>query len=95
MDNEKNAKSNFEKEENFGGESATRARNRTVMLTPEITGQVRARLAKELEPGATAVAPGSEPRPSSSFSGSSYTPPQAEVRKAPTERVPAATAQAG
>ncbi len=31
-------------------EHAPRARNRTVMLTPDITGQVRARLAKELDP---------------------------------------------
>jgi hypothetical protein len=30
-------------------EHAPRARNRTVMLTPDITGQVRARLAKELD----------------------------------------------
>lgn len=32
-------------------ESSTRARNRTVMLTPEITGQVRARLAQEMDEG--------------------------------------------
>ena len=32
---------------NDENETATRARNRTVMLTPEITGQVRARLAQE------------------------------------------------
>lgn len=35
------------KEEEHAADSATRARNRTVMLTPEITGQVRARLAQE------------------------------------------------
>lgn len=35
---------------NDENETATRARNRTVMLTPEITGQVRARLAQETDP---------------------------------------------
>lgn len=30
-------------------ESATRARNKTVMLTPEVTGEVRARLAQEMQ----------------------------------------------
>lgn len=39
------------KEGEYGGESSSRARNRTVMLTPDITGQVRARLAQEIEPG--------------------------------------------
>lgn len=34
-----------------GETSAPRARNRTVMLTPEITGQVRAKLAQELSEG--------------------------------------------
>lgn len=53
MDNEK--RFSFEgggtsTEEEFSGETASRARNRTVMLTPEITGQVRARLAQELDP---------------------------------------------
>lgn len=33
----------------YGSEAGSRARNRTVMLTPEITGQVRARLAQEAE----------------------------------------------
>src|SRR5574338_600265 len=37
------------KEGDFSAESSTRARNRTVMLTPEITGQVRARLQQEME----------------------------------------------
>jgi hypothetical protein len=53
MDNEKNL--NFDapspKESDFPNESASRARNRTVMLTPEITGQVRARIAQELDQG--------------------------------------------
>lgn len=43
----------MDKEKGFrgegGGDSTSRARNRTVMLTPEITGQVRARLAQEAE----------------------------------------------
>jgi hypothetical protein len=58
MDNDKNL--NFDpappsKEGEFAGESASRARNRTVMLTPEITGQVRARLAQEIEPSGGAA----------------------------------------
>lgn len=55
MDNEKNL--NFDapspKDSDFPNESASRARNRTVMLTPEITGQVRARIAQELDQGFT------------------------------------------
>lgn len=40
-----------QKGEEFRDEATTtRARNRTVMLTPDITGEVRARLAKEMEP---------------------------------------------
>lgn len=59
MDNEKNL--NFDsaaaaKESDFQPESANRARNRTVMLTPEITGQVRARIAQELDHGYNAPA---------------------------------------
>lgn len=45
MDNEKNqggVKSSERRED--GGDGANRARNRTVMLTPEVTGQVRALL---------------------------------------------------
>jgi FHA domain len=51
MDNDKNREFDEAngRESDFSSESATRARNRTVMLTPEITGQVRARLAQELE----------------------------------------------
>jgi hypothetical protein len=53
MDNDKNI--DFDpvsppKENEFTNESSSRARNRTVMLTPEITGQVRARLAQEIDP---------------------------------------------
>lgn len=51
MENEKNVNFGEDDAEHEGEsmESAPRARNRTVMLTPEITGQVRARLAQELE----------------------------------------------
>lgn len=53
MDNDKNL--DYEgagtSKEDSSMDSAPRARNRTVMLTPEITGQVRARLAQELEQG--------------------------------------------
>lgn len=56
MDNEKNL--NFEagaqKEGEYQSESSSRARNRTVMLTPEITGQVRARIAQEMDQGFSA-----------------------------------------
>lgn len=47
-------------------ERAPRARNRTVMLTPEITGRVREQLARELDPGvrpAAPAAPGYQPAP--------------------------------
>ena len=40
-----------EDSEEGGGDSAQRARNRTVMLTPDITGEVRARLAQDLSAG--------------------------------------------
>lgn len=52
MDKDKNRDYDTQagKESEFGSEAgATRARNRTVMLTPEITGQVRARLAQETD----------------------------------------------
>lgn len=60
MDNDKTL--NFEpasppKENEFSGESSSRARNRTVMLTPEITGQVRARLAQEIDPATPSPMP--------------------------------------
>lgn len=45
-------------------DSAPRARNRTVMLTPEVTGEVRARLAQDLERPAPPRATGFEtPQP--------------------------------
>lgn len=52
MEKEKNREHGTGKDSDFTSESAaTRARNRTVMLTPEITGQVRARLAQETDEG--------------------------------------------
>lgn len=50
MANDKGSEVDEEREstsKEFVAESSTRARNRTVMLTPEITGQVRARLAQD------------------------------------------------
>ena len=48
MENDKNPDFDDEKEGEYTSEPAPRARNRTVMLTPDITGEVRARLAREL-----------------------------------------------
>jgi hypothetical protein len=65
MENEKNF--NFdedtleESEPEFAGDKASRARNRTVMLTPEITGEVRARFAREGGSPAAKAAPGGSP----------------------------------
>jgi len=80
MDNEKNL--NFGKsEDSENSEPAPRARNRTVMLTPDITGEVRARLAQEMgQPPASSAA-----RPSSSGhfetpSGGSYAPASGPAR---------------
>jgi len=50
MDNDKITESNEageQRDSDFVQENAPRARNRTVMLTPEMTGQVRARLAQD------------------------------------------------
>jgi len=52
MGNDKNL--NFDEDEleskdEYSGDKASRARNRTVMLSPEMTGEVRARFAKESE----------------------------------------------
>ena len=51
MDNNKHLERDRQSEDKFadGGDAAPRARNRTVLLTPEITGQVRARLAQQGE----------------------------------------------
>lgn len=85
MENDKNL--NFEpvaptKESDFPAESSSRARNRTVMLTPEITGQVRARLAQEIDP--SAGAPAQPPREGGFESvvgrGGFSTPPEARPR---------------
>lgn len=59
MDNENEKKgfgggSTLSKDDVTAGETSVRARNRTVMLTPEITDQVRQRLAKELDPAPVA-----------------------------------------
>ena len=79
MENEKNTNFGHSEEEEFSGDSSSRARNRTVMLTPEITGEVRARLAEDLakqsqegDSGFTAPQPtfSSAQQPS----GSSYAP---------------------
>ena len=53
MDNEKTPDfgEDIKGEESEPRESSPRARNRTVMLTPEITGEVRARLAQEMHSG--------------------------------------------
>lgn len=68
MENDKDTLNDSESEEN-----APRARNRTVMLTPEITGQVRARLAQEMEGqprnarGAGEAAPANDAREKDGF----------------------------
>lgn len=84
MDNEKNL--NFEnapqKESEFSNESSSRARNRTVMLTPEITGQVRARIAQELEQGYTT--PGA--KPSAAFEAAGSPLPQSTYAPAGGQR---------
>lgn len=77
-----------------GGDSASRARNRTVMLTPDITGQVRARLQQEfVSPEATGhpdegfVTPTGGPRPG----GAIAVPPS--VSPTPTVASPVAPQQ--
>lgn len=79
MENEKNlnfdAAAGGQKEGEFSNESSSRARNRTVMLTPEITGQVRARIAQEMEQGFTPAAkPGAGFETPGSGTGSTYAP---------------------
>ncbi len=70
-----NEEKNLEAEEHASEESegglASRARNRTVMLTPEITGEVRARIARDLTTDPESPADSSD----SGFAlGSSYSP---------------------
>lgn len=51
MENDKNSELEEglgAEEEDFVSDTSSRARNRTVMLTPEITGEVRARLAQDI-----------------------------------------------
>ena len=80
MDNEKNFNPDLESSsegESAPTESSTapRARNRTVMLTPEITGQVRARLAQDLgQSSGSTPAPTSRPTENSPSSGDFATP---------------------
>ncbi len=64
-----------------GEGTAPRARNRTVMLTPEITGQVRARLQHDIGGNERTMIPAASPEPSSppqnstsSGAGNFYTP---------------------
>ncbi|RMG43711.1 MAG: FHA domain-containing protein [Candidatus Dadabacteria bacterium] len=96
MDNEKNI--DFEdagksEENEFQSGTASRARNRTVMLTPEITGEVRARLAQDLghsvEPPAQTgpVNSGGIPRsptPAGSYSANSVVPDAGDGFQRPT-----------
>ena len=90
MDNEKNQ--NFE--ESVGEEghempapNASRARNRTVMLTPEVTGEVRARLAQEAAGGVAGLPQGTEPAPGlpggGTYSPAGFTTPQPAMPQQP------------
>jgi hypothetical protein len=72
MDNDKRSEfDNGSNNENpYATDTTTRARNRTVMLTPEVTGQVRARLMEELDPQTPRLALGA-PQSSNLLEGSS------------------------
>jgi hypothetical protein len=62
MDNDKTTdfdESSSGKDTEFQGDTNTRARNRTVMLTPEVTGEVRARLAQDMSSAAYTARPAS------------------------------------
>lgn len=64
MDNDKEM--NFKdaqsgKEGDFSRESSSRARNRTVMLSPEVTGEVRARLAQDVSQPYQPAVPAARP----------------------------------
>ena len=89
--------SGSEKDEEFALESGARARNRTVMLTPEITSQVRSRLAKEMDPpappahgfrGAPEGAGGSTYSPAGGHAHHEAPPPAAYTPAAPRAAVP-------
>ena len=76
MENEKNAgfEEDLEEKEDFPADTASRARNRTVMLTPEITGEVRARLQQDLDKGPPSRGTGAFEPPQVLGGGSSYSP---------------------
>jgi len=96
MDNEKSLEFGDEGGDEGEGEveNAPRARNRTVMLTPEITGQVRARLAKELDPSSALAGLTDQSR----GSGFNSVAPRRPAVEAPPDRsrpTPISPAQAG
>lgn len=89
MDNEKNLMPEDESgSEDYQRESAPRARNRTVMLTPEVTGEVRARLAQDLERPAPPRSSGFE-TPQPSYGGTREPRPAAVPGPAPQQPNPA------
>lgn len=105
MDNDKNTPFDNEEgnEEETANPTAQRARNRTVMLTPDITGEVRARLAQDIHGGdSEAPAPYRGPafgggqsetvstRPSASFGGYARPEPPAPAPAQPAYTPPAA-----
>mgnify|MGYP000257832309 CR=1 FL=1 len=80
-----------------GGASAPRARNRTVMLTPEITGEVRARLARDQQDPLgrpPPVASAETGRSTARFQGGAYTPSGA-AREGEQERISSQSTQPG
>ncbi len=97
MDNDKHSEFEEAQEADRPNESAPRARNRTVMLTPDITGEVRARLAQEL--GQSASTPtarsgvfenaGSSYRPAAEANARGFLAPQANATPAHTFVAPA------
>lgn len=79
MDNEKNTNFQDRSKEDFSSEPAPRARNRTVMLTPDVTGEVRARLAQDMgQPAMTnpqrTQTPFETPMPSGSYNAPTARP---------------------
>jgi hypothetical protein len=102
MDNEKNLEFEGEGGEEMEAETehAPRARNRTVMLTPEITGQVRARLAKELDPSPALAGMPDAGRSTGGFVSASPRRPAVEApperpRSAPVAPTPHPASQGG
>ena len=93
MDENKNLGMDSGTENERPADQAPRARNRTVMLTPDVTGEVRARLAQELgqTPGMPASRSAYEPPPSVTgfHSGSEgFAPPRRELPGAPITHQP-------